>query len=226
MPEFDMTDEQVKAAKEAGRLAARHLSGNKLNEGLTIGESLLVGRAAAMKVAKLNAPNGRAYADAFAKWKRTYKFPEGKEAEAFYDDCIVCAQHREVAETIIAGLAVKVKAGMGMSGLAKRVRARLREDVDGPPPTRPPRQANAEEMRLSKDNAELRTALVQTKANPFPFWNGSPTEASRSMFEDRGDGRRPDGKGRELMLALAREFKKHFPSAVGALLDELAHILK
>jgi hypothetical protein len=113
----------------------------ELYEGLTIGASLSVGRAAAMKVAQVNVPNGRAYADAFATWKRTYKFPEGKEAKAFYDDCIVCAEHRETADSIIAGLSIADKARVGVSGLAKRVRARLREDMEGPPP---PSAASAE----------------------------------------------------------------------------------
>jgi hypothetical protein len=38
---FDLTDEQVKAAKVAGRLARLHLSGAKLHEAFKIGESLL-----------------------------------------------------------------------------------------------------------------------------------------------------------------------------------------
>jgi hypothetical protein len=67
---------------------------------------------------------------------------------------------------------------------------------------------------------------MQTRANPFPQWTGSAAEAARAMFEDRGDGRRPDGKARELILALVRDFQEHFPSARGALLDELTHILK
>jgi hypothetical protein len=223
---FDLTDEQVKAANVAGRLAGKFLDGTKLHEAFTIGESLLVGRVAAMKAAQVNEPKGRPYAEFFAKWKRAYHFPEGKEAEAFYDDCIVCAQHRETAESILTALPIKTRAGMGVSGLAKRVRARLKEDLEGPPPPRKPRVANAEEIRIANDNAELRTALAQTRENPFPWWNGSAKEAARSIFQDRGDGRRPEGKGRQLIVALAQEFKDWFPALAGELLDELTRILK
>jgi hypothetical protein len=40
-------------------------------------------------------------------WKRQFKFPEGTEAEAFYDDAIVCTQHSAVSEQIIASLSAK-----------------------------------------------------------------------------------------------------------------------
>ena len=50
-PDFthEMTDEQVKLAKAAGRLARKQTSGSTLQDALTVGESLLVGRATAMK---------------------------------------------------------------------------------------------------------------------------------------------------------------------------------
>jgi hypothetical protein len=65
----DMTEEQVKLAREAGKLAHDHLSGAKLYEGLKIAESLLVGRNWAMMKAGVNNPRGRAYAEQFSHWK-------------------------------------------------------------------------------------------------------------------------------------------------------------
>jgi hypothetical protein len=179
-----------------------------------------------MKAAGVNEPNGRPYAEFFAKWKRTYHFPEGKEAEAFYDDCLVCAQHRETAESILTALPIKTRARMGISGLAKRVRARVKEDKEGPRPPRKPRESNAEEVEIAKENAQLRTAIVELKAKPFRWWSGSAKEASRSIFTDRGDSRRPDGKGRQLIVAMVSDFKDLFPSSAGELLDELTKILK
>jgi hypothetical protein len=224
--EFEMTDEQIKLARAAGRLATKHLSAVKLYESLQIGESLLVGRAAAMKAARVNTPFGRPYVEAFGRWKKLYRFPDGKEAANFFDQCIVCAENRDLANSIIAGLGVKDKARLGVWGLAKRIRDRLREEVEGPPAPRKLREENAELVRSQQETAKARADVIKLRANPFPFWTGSAAEASRSIFEDRGDGRRPDGKGRELILALARDFKGRFPSSCAALIDELLLILK
>jgi hypothetical protein len=60
---------------------------------------------------------------------------------------------------------------------------------------------------LRKELTDLRTTLVKVKANPFPWWDGAANQGARSMFEDRGDGRRADGRARELLIALARQFK-------------------
>jgi hypothetical protein len=137
MYKFDMTDDEVANARRAGKLAQAHLKGAKLTEALTIGENLLVGSRAAMKAAGLDPadnnkpPTGRAYSEAFREWKDAFKFPRGKEEEDFYDAAIVCARHRTTADEIIAGLSVKQRSDMGVFGLAKRVRAKLREFEGG-----------------------------------------------------------------------------------------------
>jgi hypothetical protein len=226
----DMTEEQVKLARAAGKLAQQHLSGVKLHEGLEIAESLLVGRNWAMMKAEVNNPKGRAYAEQFSHWKMLFKFPTGKEAEAFYDHAILCGANRPLADDIVAGLSVKAKAEIGVFGLARRIRKRLREEEkkkegeDSPPPTRPPKVT--EETRLRAETTELRTAIVKMRDNPFAWWSGGASDGARAMFEDRGDGRRPDGRGREMCVALAREFKARFPSGAAALLDELVAILR
>jgi hypothetical protein len=223
-----MTDEQVKLAREAGQLSTRHLSGIKLYEGLKIGESLLVGRTWAMQQAGTNVPNGRGYAEQFHRWKRMFKFPEGKEAEAFYDAAIVCAANRTTAEAIIAALPLKQKAELGLFGLTRRVRLRLREEPEGAAQDQPKPKAEkeSEEMRLQKKVAELSATLVQTRENPFPWWRGAAAVGARALYDDRADGGRADGKARQLLVALAREFRTRFPNQVNALLDELSAVLK
>jgi hypothetical protein len=139
MYQFDMTDDEVKEAKWASKEVAKHLDGVRLLDGLRIGAVLLQGRNAAMKAARTNQPQGKAYAEALQEWKKAFKFREGKEAQNYYDYAIVCAQHRSIADGIIATLSDRQRHEMGMSGLAKRVRAKLREIEDGPKPVKPPK---------------------------------------------------------------------------------------
>ena len=106
MYQFDMTDGEVRRARAAARLVGRIVSGEQLANALEVGDQLLKGRAFAMKAAKTNQPQGRAYAEAFREWKAMFKFPTDKENEALYDAAIVCAQHRALAEEVIASLAV------------------------------------------------------------------------------------------------------------------------
>jgi hypothetical protein len=227
-----MTEEQVEAAHWAAQTVNQHLSGIKLDEGLKVGESLLVGRHWAMNAAKVNTPNGRAYARQFSHWKLVFKFRTDKEAEAYYDHALVCAANRPLADSIMAGLSDRKKADMGVFGLAIRIRKRLREEekqkeeieTGSPPPARPPKVT--EETRLRAETTELRTTIVKMRDNPFPWWTGSVAAGARAMFEERGDGRRQDGKAREMCVFLAREFKARFPSGAAALLDELVLILK
>ena len=136
MYKFEMSDDEVREAKWASREVAKHLDGVKLTEGLRIGETLLKGRHYAMKAASINKPQGKAYAEALREWKRAFKFREGKDAENYYDSAIVCAQHRTIANEIISLLSGKQKSEMGMSGLAKRVRAKVSELEDGPKPVK------------------------------------------------------------------------------------------
>ena len=131
----DMTDEQIKLAKAAGRIAQKQASGVTLYDALKVGEALLIGRAAAMKAARVNHPNGKQYAQAFAAWKKQFGFTAHKGLPLptqYLDNCIFAAANRAVAEKIIADLSPSQRAGMGISGLTARVR---REIV--PMPTEP-----------------------------------------------------------------------------------------
>jgi hypothetical protein len=177
-----MTDEQVKLAKGAAKLASSHLAGAKLYEGLKIGESLLVGRNAAMKAVQTNKPSGKAYNEAYRDWKAAFKFPKGKDAQALYDAAIVCAQHRTIADDIINMLDAKKRADMGIFGLAVRVRAKLRE-LSGEPkklPARVTQQARfgAVEGRMADIEEQLTAARSE---NPFSHWAESPKEVARIL---------------------------------------------
>jgi hypothetical protein len=186
MYKFDMTDEQVKLAREAGRLATRHLTAIKLYEGIRIGESLLTGRAAAMKAANTNRPIGKPYALAFVEWKSAFKFPTGKDAERFYDEAIVCAQHRQIAETIISALDGKQKAEMGVFGLAKRVRAKLREFEGTPKRSRKPRAARDDQFDGRLRDVEER----QRSEEPLKWWENDPGNIGRAMARRNRDAAR------------------------------------
>jgi hypothetical protein len=79
------------------------------------------------------------------------RFPHGKkstvplfEGNGFYDDAIVCAQNRELAETIIGELTSRQRAEMGVAGLSKRIRAKLKE-FEGD--EKPQRKKRASELK-------------------------------------------------------------------------------
>lgn len=122
----EMTDEQIRLAKAAGKLARKQASGSNLYDSLTVGEALLVGRAAAMKAARVNHPNGKQYAQAFAAWKKQFGFTADNKGlplpTQYLDNCILAAANRTIADRIIAELSPTQRAGMGISGLAARVR--------------------------------------------------------------------------------------------------------
>jgi hypothetical protein len=122
----EMTDEQIRLAKAAGKLVRKQASGSSLYDSLTVGEALLVGRAAAMKAARVNHPNGKQYAQAFAAWKKQFGFTLDNKGlplpTQYLDNCILAAANRTVADRIIAELSPGQRAGMGISGLAARVR--------------------------------------------------------------------------------------------------------
>jgi hypothetical protein len=177
-----MTDEQVKLARGAAKLARDHLAGAKLYEGLKIGESLLVGRAAAMKAAKTNKPSGKLYAEALREWKTAFKFPTGKDAEALYDAAIVCAANRTFADEIIAMLDAKRRADMGVFGLAVRVRAKLRE-LSGERkqlPARVTQQAQFADIKGRMADIEEQLTAARSE-DPLRYWRKSPREVARIL---------------------------------------------
>ena len=124
----DMDAEQIKRAKAAGKLAQKHIKGTTLYEAIEVGEVLLNGRAIAMRVSSSNSPAGRRYAEAFAAWKRQFGFDvKGQDLPPQYlENCIAVAEHRGLAEDLIAKMKPAKRATMGISGLAARVRKELK----------------------------------------------------------------------------------------------------
>ena len=137
MSEYDFTQnmspEQIKRAKAAGRIVQKRAKGTTLYEDIEVGDVLLNGRQVAMNVASANRPQGRRYADAFVAWKQQFGL-EPKDApnslRQYHDECIVCAANRSIAEAIIAQLTPGQLAGMGISGLGKRVRKEMKEETE------------------------------------------------------------------------------------------------
>jgi hypothetical protein len=164
MYQFDMTDDEVREAKWASREVAKHLDGIKLIEGLRIGAVLMKGRQHAMTAAGSNKPQGKAYAEAFREWKTAFKFREGKDAENYYDVAIVCAQHRTIADEIVALLSPKQRSDMGMFGLAKRVRAKVNELEGVPKPVKiRPNTVRGDLDGLRGELADLRERLTASE---------------------------------------------------------------
>jgi hypothetical protein len=160
--QFDMTDDEIKEAKWAAKTVAQHLDGIKLQEALRIGSILMKGRQYAMRVAGVNKPQGKNYAEALMEWKQGFKFREDKDAKAYYDHAIVCAQHRTIADDIVAGLSGKQRAEIGAAGLAARVRAKLRELEGVPKPVRITPASRLED--LAGELADIRAQV--TALNP------------------------------------------------------------
>jgi hypothetical protein len=121
---FDMTPEQTRLARWASKAVTRHLAGVRLSEGIKIGEALLVGRVAALKASGANTLRHKGYALAFQQWKQKFHFPDDATDEGaarFMTDAILIAQHRPLAERLIAMLPPLRKADMGVPGLAKLI---------------------------------------------------------------------------------------------------------
>lgn len=162
--EQEMTSEQVQLAQEAGKLAHDHVQGVRLYEGLKIGESLLVGRDVAMRLAHVNAPIGRAYADHLLRWKMRFGFPTDPAFNSFCDAAIYCAQNRSIADEVIASLPVKRRAELGIQGLVKRVRERVREARGEPRKPPKPSPVATLKQKLSDAEGELADAKERLAA--------------------------------------------------------------
>ncbi len=206
MYQFDMTDEEVKRAKAAAKLVIGLAKAEQLSHGLEIGDQLLRGRAFAMKAADVNTPKGRGYAEAFAEWKKTFGFPDGEEHAVLYSNAIVCAEHRVLADEIIAELSLKKKMDMGIFGLAVRVRKRVAELEGGPPKAKPRRSSTREDIdRMSGEMRDIREELAAARASdPEKHWRADPEAIGRTMAATDADAFR-----RLVTAGLAIVYAKH-----------------
>ena len=120
-----MSPDQIELAHEASAIAHDQIKGANLYKALKVGEAILIGSTAAMEASGSNRDNGYLYARAFKAWKAQFGFDT--VPPTYLDDCKVCAKHRTISDEIIAGLKPGRRANIGVSGLAKRVRQKLRE---------------------------------------------------------------------------------------------------
>ena len=120
-----MSPERIALAHKASALMNEHIGGVKLKEAMLIGEAILDGRNAAMEMSGSNDPRGGRYTRALAEWKLQFGFAD--KPKALLDDCMIAAQHRALSDEIIASLKPVQRANFGVAGLAKRVRAKLKE---------------------------------------------------------------------------------------------------
>jgi hypothetical protein len=189
MYQFDMTDDEVKRAEAAAKLVIGLAKAEQLSNGLEIGAQLLRGRAFAMKAAGVNKPMGRAYAEAFAEWKKAFGFPDGKEHAVLYSNAIVCAEHRVLADEIIADLSLKQKMDMGIFGLASRVRKMVEKLEGGPPKAKARRSSTREHIeRMSGEMADIRDELAAARASdPEKHWRAAPEAVGRTMAMSDAD---------------------------------------
>ncbi len=103
----------------------------QIEEAFTVGAGLLIGRATCKLAANTDKPRGRPYFEAFGKWKKAFGYVStGDMSTAYFDDCLVIAEHREIAEQIIAEAPEDERFGFGVSTLAKRTRWRVRLEFE------------------------------------------------------------------------------------------------
>jgi hypothetical protein len=141
-----------------------------------------------------------------------FGFPDGEEHGVLYDNAIVCAEHRTVADQIIAELSLKKKMDLGIFGLAARVRKRIAE-LKGEPPqaTAKKKQRSTREdiERMSGEMADIREELAAARASdPEKHWRADPEAIGRTMaVADPNAFRRLVRAG--LTMVYAQQFDKH-----------------
>lgn len=147
-----MTPEQIEAAHKASAMAHDQVTGVKLRETLFIGAALLNGHEVAAQVAN-GKTNGGAYAKALADWKAQFGF--GDMPKMFLDYCMITAKNRPIADEIIAATPPHKRVNLGAAGLAKQVRAKLKE-IEGKPKI----MRVSPQAKLKDELAEVRGQLA------------------------------------------------------------------
>jgi hypothetical protein len=214
----DMTPDEVAAAKEAGALAAKHLHGHSLLEGLKIGDVLLRGRQLVCDRYGVQ-PRGQPYGNLFAAWKAQFGFPifndpdQRRHADAFFDEAIFCARHRDLANEIISGESPKWRANSGVSAVTKRIRAKLREREGQLPKTLRPSTVAVLKARLKDAEGELADAkdrLANTDGGSlFDLARTDPKSIARIAIENVGLARTRNIRNALTQVIDAAERKAH-----------------
>ena len=196
----DMTADEAATAKEAGALAAKYLHGHSLLDGLKIGDVLLRGRLLVCERYGVQ-PRGQPYGNLFASWKAQFGFPifndpdQRRHADAVCDEAIFCAKHRDLANEIISGESPKWRANNGVSAVAKRIRAKLREREGQFPKMFRPSTVTVLKARLKDAEGELADAKERlANADSGSLFDLAKTDLkaiARIAIENVGLGRTP-----------------------------------
>jgi hypothetical protein len=205
---------------------------NHWKDWMYLADGLMLGRRWALEKAGANVPTGKGYNMAFSRWMATRAWARDLDPPT-RNDLFWCAEHRSEIEAWRDELDERERQKKNHPTHMKRAYQKAHkpkeesedqeEDHEGEPGGK---KGTPDEQALRERNLELSQTIVKLKENPFPWWDGSVDQGARSMYEDRGDGRRADGKARLLIIALAKQFKDHFPNQAAQLLDELIRILQ
>jgi hypothetical protein len=194
-----------------------------------IADGLMLGRRWAMAKAGTQSPSGKGYNIAFSRWMATREWARDLDKPT-RSDLFWCAERRseieEWRDELDAHERMKKNHPTHMKRAYTAAHKPPKDEAEDEASEDRAKKGAPDEEALRKELEQLRSIVVKLKDNPFSWWSGAVDEGARSMFEDRGDGRRADGKARELLLALATEFKAHFPNQAAQLLDELTLILR
>jgi hypothetical protein len=191
-----------------------------------IADGLMLGRRAAMERAKTDTPKGKGYNMAFGQWMATRHWARDLDPPT-RNDLFWCAENRSNVEEWRDMLEPQERVKKNHPTHMKRAymvaHKPPKEEGEGEEKAK---KGNATEEELLKRNLELSQQIVKLKENPFPWWSGAAEQGARSLYEDRGDGGKAEGKARQLLIALAKQIKARFPNQTAQLLDELTAILR
>jgi hypothetical protein len=221
---------EARAAEAYDDLHDQKRDKNDWAKWMFIADGLMLGRRWAMARAGTQAPEGRGYNTAFGQWMATRHWARDLDKPT-RNDLFWCAEHRSEIEAWRDELQPQERAKKNHPSHMRRAYGTAhkphKDDADGTEgDDAKVKKGTAEEEALRKHNVELTQTIVKLRDNPFPWWSGSTEQGARSMFEDRPDGNRADGRARQLLIALAKQFKDRFPSQTAQLLDEVIAILR
>jgi hypothetical protein len=230
--ERERRDAEIEArAADAYERIYRHQ--NHWKDWMYLADGLMLGRRWALEKAGMQEPKGKGYNLAFSRWMSTRAWARDLDPPT-RNDLFWCAEHRSEIEAWRDELDERERQKKNHPTHMKRAYAAAHKppkeedegregDQDGEPGGK---KGTADEQALRQRNLELSQTIVKLKENPFPWWDGSVDQGARSMYDDRGDGRRADGKARLLIIALIKGFKDRFPNQAMQLLDEVIGLLR
>jgi hypothetical protein len=202
---------------------------NHWKDWMYLADGLMVGRRWALEKAGCQDPVGRGYNEAFSRWMATRPWAAALDKPT-RSHLFWCAENRSEIEAWRDELPERERQKKNHPTHMKRAYEAAhkppKEEGEGEGDEKAEKGMSSAELAMSKELADLRTTVVNMKANPFPWWTGGAAPAAQSLYEDRSDGIKADGKARQLLISLAKEFRARFPNQTAQLLDEVTAILR